>query len=88
MVFLFSDDILITCTSCIFRSLLSLSVSVSLSLTLLAIISLCFPQFSKYHPEKGKITEEDFAHLLLLHATLSLQAKQKFIRRVKKVIII
>ena len=41
-------------------------------------------EFNKYHPVDGKITEQDFAHLLLLHATLSNQAKAKFIRRVKK----
>ena len=41
-------------------------------------------EFNKYDPEDGKITEQDFAHLLLLHATLSNQAKAKFVRRVKK----
>lgn len=42
-------------------------------------------EFNKYLPEDGKIAEHDFAHLLLLHATLSDQAKKKFIKRVKKV---
>jgi len=42
-------------------------------------------EFNKYLPDDGKIAEHDFAHLLLLHATLSDQAKKKFIRRVKKV---
>ena len=41
-------------------------------------------EFNKYDPVDGKITEQDFAHLLLLHATLSNQAKSKFVRRVKK----
>ena len=41
-------------------------------------------EFNKYDPVDGKITEQDFANLLLLHATLSNQAKSKFVRRVKK----
>ena len=41
-------------------------------------------EFNKYDPVDGIISEQDFAHLLLLHATLSHQVKSKFIRRVKK----
>ena len=41
-------------------------------------------QFNRYEPDDGRITERDFAHILLLYAGLNETKRIKMLKRVKK----
>ena len=54
-------------------------------LTLFFFPSFFDVQFQRYQPEDGRISERDFAEILLLYAGLTENKRIKMLKRVKKV---